>query len=144
MKSLPMHSIHSQSLNFCDACQYGKLHQFHFPITDIKSKSPLQLLYADLWGLASVLSMDGYKYYISFVDGFTRYCWIFPFTLKSEAFETFKHFKSLVEKQFSLSIQTLQTDIGGEFIAFKSFLQQEGIQFRYSCPILIIKMVWLK
>lgn len=134
MKSLPLHSTDSQSLEFCDACQCGKLHQFHFPVTDIKSKYPLQLLYADLWGPTSVPSMDGYKYYISFVDDFTRYCWIFPLTLKSEALDTFKHFKLLVEKQFSLSIKTLQIDIGGEFIAFNSFIQQEGIHFRYSCP----------
>lgn len=54
MKSLLLHSNHSQSLEFCDACQCVKLHQFHFLVTDIKSKYPLQLLYVDLWGPTSV------------------------------------------------------------------------------------------
>ena len=78
--------------------------------------------------------MNGYRYYISFVDDFTRYSWIFPLTAKSEALKTFKHFKLLVEKQFSLPVKTLQSDMGGEFLAFKTYLQQEGICFRHSCP----------
>ncbi|KAH9705793.1 retrovirus-related pol polyprotein from transposon RE1 [Citrus sinensis] len=123
-----------QKLEFCNACQLGKLHQFHFSATDIKSKYPLELIHTDLWGPASVLSMEGYSYYISFVDDYTRYCWIFPLVLKSDALGTFKNFKTLVEKQFSLPIKALQYDMGGEFKAFISFLHQEGIQFRHSYP----------
>lgn len=108
MKTLPLLPNHTQSLKFCDACQYGKLHQFHYPIIEIKSKVPLQLLYAYLWGPTSEPSMDGYKYYVSFVDDFIRYYWILPITLKFEALDTFKHFKILIEKQFSLLIKTLQ------------------------------------
>lgn len=66
--------------------------------------------------------MDGYKYYVSFVDDFTRYCWIFPLSLKFEALDTFKHFKLLVEKKISLPVKALQSDMRGEFIAFKPFL----------------------
>ncbi|KAH9682071.1 retrovirus-related pol polyprotein from transposon RE2 [Citrus sinensis] len=80
---LPLDS--KQKLEFCNTCQLGKLHQFHFSATEIKSKNPLELIHTDLWGPASVLSMEGYKYYISFVDDYTRYCWIFPLVLKSDA-----------------------------------------------------------
>ena len=134
LKTQPSHVVNTHSLSFCDACQYGKLHQFHFPVTEIKTRAPLELIHADLWGLASMPSKDGYKYYISFVDNFTRYCWIFPLTLKSEALDTFKHYKLLVEKQFSLSIKTIQSDMESEFRAFRSFLQQQGIHIRFSCP----------
>ncbi|KAH9805863.1 retrovirus-related pol polyprotein from transposon RE1 [Citrus sinensis] len=127
-------NVSKSNFIFCDACQLGKLHQLHFPATEIKTKYPLELIHTDLWGPAPVLSLDGYRYYISFVDDFTRYCWIFPLVLKSDALTTFKHFKSLVEKQFNLHIKTLQSDMGGEFKAFQSFLQKEGIQARFSCP----------
>ena len=86
-----------QKLEFCNACQLGKLHQFHFSATDIKLKYPLELIHTDLWGPTSVLSMEGYRYYISFVDDYTRYCWIFPIVLKSDVLGTFKNFKTLVE-----------------------------------------------
>ena len=134
IKCLPLHSVNNSSIDFCDACQYGKLHQFHFPVTDIKTRAPLELIHTDLWGPASMPSKDGYKYYISFIDDFTRYSWIFPLTLKSEVLDTFKQYKLFVEKQFSRSIKTIQSNMGGEFRDFGSFLQQQGIHIKFSCP----------
>lgn len=98
IRKLHLHHISNQSLQLCDTCQCGKLHQFHFPVTETKSRSSLELLHTELWGPASECSMDSYKYFISFVNDFTKYSWIFPLTLKSEALDTFKHFKTLLEK----------------------------------------------
>ena len=122
------------SFEFCNACQQEKLHKFHFSTSEIRTKQPLELIHTDLWGPASVMSMNGYKYYVSFVDDYTRYNWIFPLVLKSDALKTFKTFKRLVEKQFNMPIKTLQSVMGREFRIFHTFLQQEGIQSRFSCP----------
>lgn len=35
-------------LALCDACQYGKLHQFSFYSIDIKTTVPLELIHTDL------------------------------------------------------------------------------------------------
>ena len=110
-----------QKFEFYNACQ---LHQFHFSAIEIKSKYPLELIHTDIWGPTSVLSMEGYKYYISFVNDYTRYCWIFPLVLKSNALGTFKNFKTLVEKLFNLPIKALQSDMGREFKVFTYFLHQ--------------------
>ncbi|KAH9751748.1 retrovirus-related pol polyprotein from transposon RE1 [Citrus sinensis] len=120
--------------DFCDACQYGKMHQLPFYSTGIKTKAPLELIHTDLWGPAPLSSSTGYRYYISFVDDYSRYCWIFPLTLKSEALDTFKFFKNLVEKQIGCSVKALQSDWGGEYRSFQQFLAQEGVVFRHSCP----------
>ena len=48
VKNLPSHCLSNQVISFCDACQYGKMHQLHFSITTIKTKAPLELLYTDL------------------------------------------------------------------------------------------------
>lgn len=37
-----------QVVEFCDACQLGKLHKFHFLTTKIKSKYPLKLIHTDI------------------------------------------------------------------------------------------------
>ena len=34
-----------QKFEFCDACQLGKLYQFHFSANEIKSKHPLELIH---------------------------------------------------------------------------------------------------
>jgi histone deacetylase 1/2 len=53
---------------------------------------------------------------------------------KSDAFTIFKQFKTMAELQFSHSLKTLQTDWGGEFRSFTSFLTDHGIIHRLICP----------
>jgi hypothetical protein len=38
-------------------------------------------------------------YYVSFIDDFSRKIWIYFLKKKSEVFDSFKEFKSLVENQ---------------------------------------------
>lgn len=64
-------SIKTSFLDFCDACQYGKIHKLHFSATEIKLSSPLELVFTDLWGPAPMTSLNDYKYYITFVDDFS-------------------------------------------------------------------------
>ena len=117
-----------------DACMMGKLHRLHFPTNCTKTKNPLKILHTDLWGPALVLSSQGYRYYVSFVDDFTRFTWIFPLKTKSETLPIFKIFKTQIEKQLNRSIKCLQSDWGGEFRSFVPYLHKECILLKHSCP----------
>ena len=55
------------------------------------------MLYSDVLGSAPFLSIDGYRYYILYVDDFTRYVWPFLLGQKFEATIVFFHFNKLVE-----------------------------------------------
>ncbi|KAH9677218.1 retrovirus-related pol polyprotein from transposon RE2 [Citrus sinensis] len=103
----------NKGFDSCDACKLGKMHKLHFPVTETKTKNALEILHTDLWGPAPTLSIQGYKYYISFVDDYTRFTWIFPLKTKAEAFPVFKVFKAQVEKQLDKPIKCLQSDWGG-------------------------------
>jgi histone deacetylase 1/2 len=46
----------------------------------------------------------------------------------------FQQFKLQVENQFDDNIKYVQSDNGGEFKSFITFLQQAGIVHRFSCP----------
>ncbi|KAH9673912.1 retrovirus-related pol polyprotein from transposon RE1 [Citrus sinensis] len=74
MSSLSVDYSSISAPDFCDACQYGKGHQMSFYSTGIKTKDPLELIHTDLWGPAPLPSLNGYRYYISFVDDYSRYC----------------------------------------------------------------------
>lgn len=78
---------------FCSACQYGKIHKLYFSITNIKTSAPLELIHTDLWGTSSTISVIDFRYYISLLDDFSRYTWIFPLKVKSEALAAFAQFK---------------------------------------------------
>jgi histone deacetylase 1/2 len=94
----------------------------------------LELIHTDIWGPAATVSTSGYKYYISFIDAHSRFTWLYLLKTKGEALNTFLIFKNLVEKQFNVPIKAIQSDGGGEFVAFREFLLQEGVTHKISCP----------
>lgn len=57
--------------------------------------SPFDLVHTDLWGPALVLSIDGFPYYVLFVDDYSPCTWLFPLKQKSDTMVAFKNFRSL-------------------------------------------------
>jgi hypothetical protein len=53
---------------------------------------------------------------------------------KSEVFEKFHEFQSLVERLFNRKIIAVQSDWGGEYEKLNSFFNKIGISHRVSCP----------
>ena len=89
-------------------------------------------MYSDLWGPSPVLSIEGYRYYIVFVDAFTRYT--YPIRQKSDTLNVFKTFHKFAELQYNSKLRALHTDNGREFKALVPYLASYGIQPRFSCP----------
>ena len=127
-------SCSSSDLVFCDSCKIGKFSQLPFSSHDITVTTPLELIYSNLWGPAPVVSVQGFRYYIIFVDAYTRYTWIYPLKLKFDALSIFTTFHKFAEIQFQSKLRALQTDNGGEFKAFLPYLHANGIQLRFTCP----------
>ncbi|KAI5343890.1 hypothetical protein L3X38_011766 [Prunus dulcis] len=92
------------------------------------------VLLSHLW-MSPVVSVSGYRYYVLFIDDYTRYSWIFPMRLKSEVFGHFSTFAMYVKTQFSLSIKQFQSDGGKEYdnLQFKQFCATNGIVHHFSC-----------
>ncbi|PNX90814.1 histone deacetylase, partial [Trifolium pratense] len=111
-----------------------KVHRLPSVPSTANYTKPLELIFCDLWGPAPVESFDGYSYFLTCVDAYTRFTWIFPLKLKSHTLMTFKNFKSMVELQYNLPIKSVQTDGGGEFRPFTQFLTPLGIVHRLTCP----------
>jgi hypothetical protein len=74
---------------------------FSFNYSPSTSSSPLQLLFLDVWGPASITSINNKRFYFSIVDDFSKYTWLFPLAIKSEMCATFLRFKQLVETFFN-------------------------------------------
>ena len=73
----------------CNHCLYGKMHNISFPNSQFKASAPFELVHFDLWGPAPNLYVNGFKYYILFVDHYSRFSWIFLLKSKSEGFDKF-------------------------------------------------------
>ena len=121
----------SASSTICTSCMVGKQHRNPFPKkSHWRASQKLQLIHADLCGLITPISTGSKRYLISFIDDFTRKVWIYFLVEKSDAFNTFKHFKSLFEKEIENCIKCLCTDRGGEFTSneFNLFCKENGIK----------------
>lgn len=122
--SLPITSSEKQLS--CSQCMINKSHRLPFTNSSISSSRPLEYIFTDVWS-SPITSIDNFKYYLVFIDNYTRYRWLYPLRLKSQVKEVFIAYKSLVENKFNMSIGTLFSDNGGEYVALRSFLSQHGI-----------------
>lgn len=105
-----------------------------FPSSSTLYSEPLQLIESDLWGPSPVPSILCFKYYVIFIDAYSRFTWLYLLKTKSEVHECFVHFKTQVELQLNTKITQLQTNWGGEFRSLTPLLQRAGIIHRVFCP----------
>ncbi len=104
----------------CDACQQAKSHQLPYPKSSSISSVPLELVYSDVWGPATD-SVGRKNYYVSFIDDFSKFTWIYFLKCKSEVLQKFQEFQSLVGRLLDRKIIAMQTDWGGEYEKLNSF-----------------------
>jgi len=62
----------------CPICPQAKGHQLPFSVSKTYICNPLDLIYSDVWGLSPTISINGNRFYVSFVDVFSRFTWFYP------------------------------------------------------------------
>lgn len=118
----------------CPSCILSKLtHRSGKPIAQ-RAKKPFEIVHSDLSGMFSVESLGRKRYYITFIDDFTRYAWIYFLQNKSDTFEILRNFVKKIENQYGVILKKLFSDNGGEYIdgRVEQFLAQHGIDHEYS------------
>ena len=118
---LPVVGEHNSETN-CDSCQRAKSHQLPYPVSTSVSTKPLQLIFSDVWGPAPI-SVGKHAYYVSFIDDFSKYMWIYLLKKRSDVFQVFHNFQALVERKFDSKIIAVQSDWVGEYEKLNSFLE---------------------
>ena len=76
----------------------------------------LDWVHSDLIGPLSTPYYGGSRFVLTFINDFSRYCWVYFLKLKSKVFETLKVWKSLVENACGNKIKILRTENGKEYV----------------------------
>ena len=134
--------IEKKSTNpaMCDICIKAKAKEkFQRKIPARRASKPLVLIHSHMCGPLGTVSQSGRRYYILYIDDFSRYSWVCFLCSKalSEVCKVFRNFKTLVELQLRYQITRFRCDNGkGEFDneAFQSILLEYGIMFEPSPP----------
>ena len=84
----------------------------------------------------SSTSFSGFKYYITFIDDYSRKTWIYFLKAKNEVFEKFKEFKALIENLSDKRIKAIRSDNGREYTSkeFEAFCKDAGIKRELTTP----------
>ena len=127
----------NDNFDFCEPCVQGKNHRLTFPKKSAtKTNDILELIHSDVCGKVSTPSLGGKNYFVTFIDDFSRYVWVYVIRTKDEVFSKFVEFKQMIEKQTGKCIKTLRSDNGGEYTSneFDQFLKSEGIRHELTVP----------
>ena len=95
----------------------------------------LDLIHSDVWGPTYNVSLGRSRYFVSFIDDYTRHTWIYVTEKKSEVFHCFRNLKNLFERETGRKIKCLRSDGRKEYFSgqFNSYLQEMGIRREFSC-----------
>lgn len=120
----------------CISCLEGKQTRLPFPSEGSRAQAKLELIHSDVCGPMVIPSLGGARYFITFIDDYTRKVFVYLIKRRSEVFQKFQEFKVLVENQLDLTIKSLRTDNGTEYLSndFQAFLKKSGIVHQTSTP----------
>ena len=126
----------SDQVDFCEACVNGKHKRAPFKSRSSKSTKPLELVHSDVCGKMNTPSLGGGEYFLTFIDDYTHYTWVYVLKRKSEVFDKFQKWKALVENESGHNLKVLRTDRGGEYTSaeFEKFLQSAGVRHELTVP----------
>jgi hypothetical protein len=85
----------ASSESVCDACLHAKAHQLPFSRSSSQSTTPLELVFFDVCGPA-IDSFGNKKYYVSFIDDFSKFTWLYLLRHKSDVLSFLKNSSALL------------------------------------------------
>ena len=120
----------------CETCVMAKSHRATFPLNNTQVDTPFSLVHTDVWGPAPLPTHKGMRWFVTFVDDYTRMTWLYLLKHKSDVCKVFQLFHKMVSVQFHAHIKVVRSDNGGEYFQqqLKDFMESSGIIHQTSCP----------
>ena len=69
-----------------------------FTTKGLRAEQPLKIVHSDICGPFSTQARGGHEYYVTFIDDYSRYGYVYLMHRKFETFEKFKELHAEVEK----------------------------------------------
>ncbi|KAI3755706.1 hypothetical protein L1987_55512 [Smallanthus sonchifolius] len=122
------------SNNKCETCVEEKQTRSSFKNIE-RITEPLEMIHTDVCNLKAIPTRGGNKYFITFIDDSTRYCYVYLLKSKDEAIDKFILFKAEVENQLNRKIKKVRSDRGGEYVSpFVELCEKDGIIHELTPP----------
>ena len=107
-----------------------------------KTSDILEIIHIDISGPYD-MCLNGQRYFITFINDYSQYMYLFLLYDKCEALDAFKIYKAKVKKQLGKKIKIMNSNRGGEYYGrytkieqlscpFARFLQEHSIVAQYT------------
>jgi hypothetical protein len=119
----------------CMPCQLSKQPALPFNNSESIASATFNLIHSDVWGPSPVPTVGGSRYFVIFVDDFSRYTWIYLMKNRSEVLTIYRDFAKMVQTQYSKAIKVFRSDNAREYrqTDFSTILKHYGTIFHTSC-----------
>ena len=91
--------------------QLAKQPALSFNNSDFFSHASFDLIHFDIWGPSPIATVGGFKYFVIFVDDFSRYTWVYLMHNRSELAQIYYTFVRMISTHFSKAINTHKTPL---------------------------------
>jgi transposase InsO family protein len=82
-----------------------------------RNLAPLELVHSNLCEMNDVLTKGGKRYFMTFIDDCTRFCYVYLVKTKDEVLNYFKAYKAKGKNQLERKIKRLRSGRGGEYFS---------------------------
>jgi len=125
--------INKEHSSVCHVCHLSKQKHLPFQSRQNMCNAAFDLVHIDTWGPFSVPTKDGFRYFLTIVDDFSRATWIYLLKNKSDVLHVFPAFITMVHTQYQTKLKSVRSDNAHE-LKFTDLFADHGIVAYHSCP----------
>jgi hypothetical protein len=122
----------------CDLCELAKHTRTTYPSSNEISRDPFEVVHSDVWGLSTVTSLLGERWFVTSIDGFSRCTRLYVLKQKCDVLPAFKDFYALVGNQYNA-----KKSKSFVLIMERSMLTKISIFFNHPMIFYIKLLVWI-
>ena len=128
-----INNIDYSGLSKCQICATSKLTRKTCGSVTRETKL-LEHIHYDLGDLKQTMNRGGKKFYVTFIDDYSRFTRVYILRNKDEAFDMFLSYKAEVENQLDRKSKRISFDRGGEYIPLNDYCEKEEIIHEVTPP----------
>lgn len=120
----------------CDPCRLAKGTQLPYDGHHNHASAPLELIHSDVCGPIDSNTSQKQRWFITFIDEYTRFAHVYTLESKSDAFEAWCRFYNSVTNLTDFRPKYFRCDRGTEFVNhyFQRFFQDHGMKYQLTTP----------
>ena len=101
-----------------------------------RAAQPIELVHLDICGPMNKKARHGPSYFLTLIDDYLLYDYVYLLSHRHEALDCFKRFVAEVENKHEKGLKTFRTDRECEYLSdqFKEFCEEKGILRHLAIP----------